>query len=75
MSSRKDEKLIREKRLYSDIMRSYKKAIENIMKKGRIPSTSLDRMNELKLERMRKLQFQRSMKKLAKATNGEASKS
>ena len=45
------------------------------MKKGRIPSTSLDRMNELKLERMRKLQFQRSMKKLAKATNGEASKS
>tara|TARA_Y100000034_G_C6593949_1_gene258119 strand:- start:100 stop:327 length:228 start_codon:yes stop_codon:yes gene_type:complete len=75
MSSITEERRTREKREHSAVMFSYKKAIENIVKKGRVPGAALDRMNELKLKRMRKLQFDKSIKKIAKSNNGEASKS
>ena len=75
MSSIVEERKIREKREHSAVMFSYKKAIENIIKKGKVPGAALNRMNELKLERMRKLQFDRSIKKIAKSTNGKANKS
>jgi hypothetical protein len=75
MSSITEERRAREKKEHGEVMYSYKRAIENIVKKGRVPGAALDRMNELKLERMRKLQFDKSIRKIAKSTNGEASKS
>ena len=75
MSSISEERKIREKREHSAVIYSYKKAIESIVKKGRVPGAALDRMNELKLQRLRKLQFEKSMKKIAKSTNGKATKS
>ena len=75
MSSTSEERKIREKREHSAVIYSYKKAIENIIKKGRVPGAALDRMNELKLQRLRKLQFEKSIKKIAKSSNGEVKKS
>ena len=75
MNSITEERRSREKKEHGEVMYSYKRAIENIIKKGRVPGASLDRMNELKLQRLRKLQFEKSIKKIAKSINGKATKS
>lgn len=75
MTNKKEDSVDFERRAYSDIMYSYKKAIENIIKKGNVPGAALERMNKLRLDRIRTIQFHKSMKNLANATNGQANKS
>tara|TARA_R100000458_G_C8216409_1_gene202209 strand:- start:337 stop:564 length:228 start_codon:yes stop_codon:yes gene_type:complete len=75
MNDKKEDSADFKSKAYSDTMYAYKKAIENIIKKGLVPGSALRRMNELRLDRIRTIQFHKSMKKLADATNGQANKS
>ena len=70
-----DKERLNEKKEFNQIMWAYRKAIENIIKKGLVPDKALERMNELKLKRIKKRQFERSLKRLVKFSNGKISKS
>lgn len=62
--------MLREKREHGDIMYCYRQAIKSIISKGKEPSSSIERMNTLKIRRMRNLKFYKEMVKAAKNTNG-----
>ena len=65
-----EQKSIEERRLYNQIMYAYRKAIDNIIKKGREPGAALKRMYELQERSNKERILRKQMKKSIKSLNG-----
>ena len=65
-----EQKALEERRIHNQIMFAYRKAIDNIIKKGREPGAALKRMYELQERRNKERILRKEMKKSIKSLNG-----
>ena len=65
-----EQKSLAERRIHNQIMFAYRKAIDNIIKKGREPGAALKRMYELQERRNKERILRKEMKKAIKSLNG-----
>tara|TARA_R100000687_G_scaffold13361_1_gene10427 strand:- start:41 stop:259 length:219 start_codon:yes stop_codon:yes gene_type:complete len=67
-----EQKALEERRIHNQIMFAYRKAIDNIIKKGREPGAALKRMYELQERRNKERILRKEMKKAVRMLNGAA---
>ena len=65
-----EQKALEERRIHNQIMFAYRKAIDNIIKKGREPGAAFKRMYELPERRNKERILRKEMKKSIKSLNG-----
>ena len=65
-----EQKALEERRIHNQIMFAYRKAIDNIIKKGREPGAALKRMYELQERSNNERILRKEMKKSIKSLTG-----